>query len=59
MTDPATNREKHEALVADLRELLARTAEGGPEKARARHISRASCCHVSASINCLIPAVLS
>ena len=40
MTDPATNREKHEALVADLRDLLARTAEGGPEKARERHVAR-------------------
>ena len=40
MTDPATNREKHEALVADLRDLLARTAEGGPEKARQRHVAR-------------------
>ena len=40
MTDPATNREKHEALVADLRDLLARTAEGGPEKARQRHVDR-------------------
>ena len=39
MTDP-TNREKHEALVADLRDLLARTAEGGPEKARERHVAR-------------------
>ena len=39
MTDP-TNREKHEALVADLRDLLARTAEGGPEKARQRHVDR-------------------
>ena len=40
MTDPATNREKHEALVADLCDLLARTAEGGPEKARQRHVDR-------------------
>ncbi|OFN42257.1 methylcrotonoyl-CoA carboxylase [Corynebacterium sp. HMSC072G08] len=36
----ATNRERHEALVADLRELLATTARGGSDKARERHLSR-------------------
>lgn len=40
MTAPETNRERHEALVADLREVLAATAQGGSEKARERHISR-------------------
>nr|WP_041631671.1 carboxyl transferase domain-containing protein [Corynebacterium maris] len=35
-----TNRERHETLVADLQDLLARTAEGGPPKARKRHRSR-------------------
>ena len=35
-----TNRERHEALVADLRQLLEKTAEGGSEKARQRHIDR-------------------
>ena len=35
-----TNREKHEVMVADLRALLERTAEGGPEKARQRHVAR-------------------
>ena len=37
---PETNRTRHETLLADLRDLLARTAEGGPEKARERHRSR-------------------
>ncbi|HHU67024.1 carboxyl transferase domain-containing protein [Corynebacterium sp.] len=40
MTATETNRERHESLVADLRGVLARTAEGGNEKARERHISR-------------------
>lgn len=40
MTAPETNRDRHEALVADLREVLAATAQGGSEKARERHISR-------------------
>src|SRR5699024_4516378 len=39
-TAPPTNREQHEALVAELGDLLARTAEGGSEKARERHVSR-------------------
>ena len=39
-TTPPTNREQHEALVAELGDLLARTAEGGSEKARDRHVSR-------------------
>ncbi len=34
------NRAAHAALVADLRERLARTARGGPEKARQRHLAR-------------------
>ncbi|GGP83415.1 carboxyl transferase domain-containing protein [Saccharothrix coeruleofusca] len=32
--------EQHAALVADLRDRLARAALGGPEKARARHVAR-------------------
>ena len=40
MPQPETNRERHAALVADLRGLLARTTEGGSEKARQRHVSR-------------------
>ncbi|AHI22282.1 carboxyl transferase domain-containing protein [Corynebacterium vitaeruminis] len=40
MTAPETNRDRHEALVADLREVLAATAQGSSEKARERHISR-------------------
>lgn len=36
----ATNRERHETLGADLRELLATTARGGSDKARERHLSR-------------------
>lgn len=37
---PLSNRERHELLVKDLRELLDRTAEGGSQKARDRHIAR-------------------
>ena len=41
MTAPTqTNRERHVALVDDLRGTLARTALGGGEKARQRHLSR-------------------
>ncbi len=36
----AANREGHLALVADLREQLARTARGGSERSRDRHVSR-------------------
>lgn len=36
----ATNREAHEALLADLRVRLERAAAGGGEKARERHLSR-------------------
>ena len=39
-TAAPSNRDKHAALVSDLRELLATTAQGGSEKARQRHISR-------------------
>ncbi|MEJ6019040.1 carboxyl transferase domain-containing protein [Corynebacterium sp. H113] len=39
-TEQLTNRQRHEALVDDLRQLLDVTAQGGSEKARARHISR-------------------
>lgn len=35
-----TNRQRHEELVAELKELLSTTARGGSERARARHISR-------------------
>lgn len=35
-----TNRERHEALVSDLSQLLEKTAQGGSEKARQRHIDR-------------------
>jgi 3-methylcrotonyl-CoA carboxylase beta subunit len=34
------NREHHLALVDDLRDRLARTALGGPERARSRHVDR-------------------
>jgi 3-methylcrotonyl-CoA carboxylase beta subunit len=34
------NREANERLAADLREQLARTSVGGPEKAREKHLSR-------------------
>ena len=40
MNSPATNRQRHEEMVADLRAVLERTAQGGPEKARERHLSR-------------------
>ena len=40
MNSPATNRQRHEEMVADLRAVLERTAQGGPEKARERHSSR-------------------
>ncbi|WIM68389.1 carboxyl transferase domain-containing protein [Corynebacterium breve] len=40
MTAPATNRERHEALIADLREVMDTTAQGGSVKSRERHISR-------------------
>jgi 3-methylcrotonyl-CoA carboxylase beta subunit len=36
----STNRERHLALVADLRERLAATARGGSEQARQRHVAR-------------------
>ncbi len=43
--DPAseayrTNAESQRALVAELRERLARTARGGPERSRERHLAR-------------------
>ncbi|WP_283136984.1 carboxyl transferase domain-containing protein [Rhizohabitans arisaemae] len=34
------NTEQHTVLAAELRERLARTAEGGPERARLRHVER-------------------
>lgn len=35
-----TNRERHEELVRDLRDRLAKATDGGSEKARARHVER-------------------
>ena len=40
MTSATTNRQAHEELLADLRERLERAAQGGGEKARARHLER-------------------
>jgi 3-methylcrotonyl-CoA carboxylase beta subunit len=37
---PASNRDQHLALVAQLRAKLAAAALGGPERARERHVSR-------------------
>lgn len=37
---PETNRDRHEVLVASLRDLLAKTSEGGSPSARERHVSR-------------------
>src|ERR1043165_7453706 len=41
-SDPAYQRytKEHAELVADLRERLAKAREGGPEKARTRHVER-------------------
>ncbi|MBW3576613.1 MAG: methylcrotonoyl-CoA carboxylase [Actinobacteria bacterium] len=36
----AANRAHNEALVADLREQLTRAAQGGPQRARERHVDR-------------------
>src|SRR5699024_2260731 len=40
MTSATTNRQSHEDLLADLRDRLGRAAQGGGEKARARHLER-------------------
>jgi 3-methylcrotonyl-CoA carboxylase beta subunit len=40
MTSSTTNRDAHQALVAQLREKLATAARGGPERARERHVGR-------------------
>ena len=40
MTSATTNRQAHEELLADLRSRLDRAAQGGGEKARARHLAR-------------------
>ena len=40
MTSATTNRQAHDELLADLRERLDRAAQGGGEKARARHLER-------------------
>ena len=40
MTSATTNRRAHEELLADLRDRLDRAAQGGGEKARARHLER-------------------
>src|SRR6201992_4004254 len=40
MTSPAENREAHGALVAQLREQLARAPGGGSDRPRARHVGR-------------------
>lgn len=40
MTPPQTNRERHEDLVAELRDFVSTAADGGSESARERHVSR-------------------
>ena len=40
MTSATTNRQAHEDLLDDLRARLERAAQGGGEKARARHLER-------------------
>ncbi|QGU02558.1 Methylmalonyl-CoA carboxyltransferase 12S subunit [Corynebacterium kalinowskii] len=40
MTAPQTNRQRHEELVAELREKVSTAAQGGSERARERHVSR-------------------
>ena len=52
--DVKRNAEAMRTLVGDLRALVGKVAQGGPESARTRHVARTSSSPASASSGCSI-----